>query len=44
MEANFKSLPQRVLPEFETLTEPNLNHNSSTNRLIRRYRELKETL
>jgi glucose-6-phosphate isomerase len=34
-----KVLAQRIVPELEIPTEPNLNHDSSTNRLIRRYRK-----
>jgi pentose-5-phosphate-3-epimerase len=30
MEANIKSLPQRILRQLESPTEPNLNHDSST--------------
>src|SRR5215510_3554122 len=36
-----KALPQRIIPELETPTEPKLNHDSSTNNLILRYRGLK---
>jgi glucose-6-phosphate isomerase len=39
-----KVLAQRIIPELESATEPGLGHDSSTNRLIRRYRKLKETL
>jgi glucose-6-phosphate isomerase len=38
-----KVLAQRIIPELEAPAEPQLNHDSSTNRLIRRYRKLKET-
>jgi glucose-6-phosphate isomerase len=38
-----KALAQRIIPELESKTEPELNHDSSTNTLIRRYRKLKET-
>jgi glucose-6-phosphate isomerase len=38
-----KVLAQRILPELESRTEPKLEHDSSTNALIRRYRRLKET-
>jgi glucose-6-phosphate isomerase len=34
-----KVLAQRIVPELESKTEPNLNHDSSTNNLIRRYRK-----
>ncbi|MFN0054573.1 MAG: glucose-6-phosphate isomerase [Planctomycetales bacterium] len=33
-----KVLAQRIIPELESVTEPPLNHDSSTNALIRRYR------
>jgi glucose-6-phosphate isomerase len=38
-----KVLAQRVIPELESQTKPQLKHDSSTNTLIRRYRKLKET-
>ena len=38
-----KALAQRIVPELESATEPNLNHDSSTNGLIRRYREIRRT-
>jgi glucose-6-phosphate isomerase len=38
-----KALAQRIIPELESKTEPQLNHDSSTNTLIRYYRKLKET-
>ena len=38
-----KVLAQRIIPELENAAEPPLNHDSSTNTLIRRYRHLKET-
>ena len=37
-----KVLAQRIIPELESKTEPALNHDSSTNNLIRRYRTSKE--
>jgi glucose-6-phosphate isomerase len=37
-----KALAQRIVPELENATEPALNHDSSTNHLIRRYRRHKE--
>jgi len=37
-----KVLAQRIVPEIEDKAEPVLNHDSSTNSLIRRYRKLKE--
>ena len=33
-----KVLAQRIIPELESQTEPTLDHDSSTNTLIRRYR------
>jgi glucose-6-phosphate isomerase len=39
-----KTLAQRIIPELENATEPKLNHDSSTNNLIQRYRKLKQTL
>jgi glucose-6-phosphate isomerase len=36
-----KALAQRIVPQLESATEPALEHDSSTNNLIRRYRELK---
>src|SRR5499427_4015365 len=37
-----KVLAQRIIPELENPAEPVLNHDSSTNTLIRRYRKNKE--
>jgi glucose-6-phosphate isomerase len=37
-----KVLAQRIVSELESKTEPSLEHDSSTNYLIRRYRKLKE--
>jgi glucose-6-phosphate isomerase len=37
-----KVLAQRIIPELESKTEPELRHDSSTNTLIRRYRKLKK--
>jgi glucose-6-phosphate isomerase len=37
-----KVLAQRIIPELESQTEPELGHDSSTNYLIRRYRNMKE--
>ena len=37
-----KVLAQRIIPELENISEPVLEHDSSTNSLIRRYRRLKE--
>jgi glucose-6-phosphate isomerase len=39
-----KVLAQRIIPELESETELDLRHDSSTNSLIRRYRNLKESL
>jgi glucose-6-phosphate isomerase len=36
-----KALAQRIIPELEGPTEPTLDHDSSTNTLIRRYRKFK---
>jgi glucose-6-phosphate isomerase len=36
-----KVLAQRIIPELENPEEPRLGHDSSTNALIRRYRQLK---
>ena len=36
-----KVLAQRIIPELESPAEPELDHDSSTNQLIRRYRKLK---
>jgi glucose-6-phosphate isomerase len=36
-----KALAQRIIPELESVREPELRHDSSTNALIRRYRKLK---
>jgi glucose-6-phosphate isomerase len=37
-----KVLAQRIIPELEKKADPTLNHDSSTNNLIRRYRRFKE--
>ncbi len=37
-----KVLAQRIISELESPAEPILNHDSSTNTLVRRYRKLKE--
>ncbi len=36
-----KVLAKRIIPELESVDEPELGHDSSTNALIRRYRELR---
>ena len=38
-----KVLAQRIIPELESAAEPPLGHDSSTNALIRRYRQRKGT-
>ena len=37
-----KVLAQRIIPELESESAPVLGHDSSTNNLIRRYRNLRE--
>jgi glucose-6-phosphate isomerase len=37
-----KALAQRIIPELESSAEPKLNHDSSTNQLIRRYRKMRK--
>src|ERR1700734_1676904 len=36
-----KALAQRIIPQLEDIAEPKLEHDSSTNNLIRRYRNAK---
>ena len=36
-----KALAQKIIPQLENSSEPKLEHDSSTNALIRRYRKLK---
>ncbi len=36
-----KKLAQRIIPELESAARPDLKHDSSTNTLIRRYRNLR---
>jgi glucose-6-phosphate isomerase len=36
-----KVLAQRIIPELESTSEPDLRHDESTNRLIQRYRQFK---
>jgi glucose-6-phosphate isomerase len=36
-----KALAQRIIPELESSSEPDLRHDSSTNALIRRYRTMR---
>ena len=38
-----KVLAQRIIPELESEAEPTLDHDSSTNNVIRRYRKLRDT-
>ncbi len=38
-----KVLAQRIIPELESEPEPKLGHDSSTNALIRRYRNLRQS-
>jgi glucose-6-phosphate isomerase len=38
-----KALAQRIIPQLEDIAEPKLEHDSSTNKLIRRYRNAKRT-
>jgi glucose-6-phosphate isomerase len=38
-----KVLANRIIPELESQAESKLDHDSSTNTLIRRYRKYKET-
>src|ERR1700677_2565755 len=38
-----KALAQRIIPQLESAEEPKLEHDSSTNKLIRRYRNAKRT-
>jgi glucose-6-phosphate isomerase len=37
-------LAQRIIPELESNTQPDLGHDSSTNNLIRYYRGMKEKI
>jgi glucose-6-phosphate isomerase len=39
-----KALAQRIVPQLESTAEPGLDHDSSTNTLIRRYRKLKRSV
>jgi glucose-6-phosphate isomerase len=36
-----KALAQQIIPQLESAIEPELQHDSSTNSLIRRYRKQK---
>jgi glucose-6-phosphate isomerase len=38
-----KALAKRIIPELESPEEPALNHDSSTNALIRRYRAMRQS-
>jgi glucose-6-phosphate isomerase len=37
-----KVLAQRIIPELENDAEPNLQHDSSTNALIKKYRSIRK--
>jgi glucose-6-phosphate isomerase len=37
-----KVLAQKIVPELESVTDPSLNHDSSTNNLIRKYRKIRQ--
>jgi glucose-6-phosphate isomerase len=37
-----KALAQRIIPELQSATDPDLRHDSSTNALIRRYRRMRD--
>jgi glucose-6-phosphate isomerase len=37
-----KALAQAIVPELESKDDPNLEHDSSTNALIRRYRAMRD--
>jgi len=39
-----KALAQRIIPELESAMEPKLDHDSSTNALIQRYRKLRRSM
>ena len=39
-----KVLAQRIIPELESKTDPKLDHDSSTDTLIRRYRKLRDAM
>jgi glucose-6-phosphate isomerase len=39
-----KVLAQRIIPELESVAEPKLTHDGSTNNLIRKYRKLRSTI
>jgi glucose-6-phosphate isomerase len=38
-----KVMAQQIIPELESAQEPELDHDSSTNTLIRKYRALKNS-
>ena len=38
-----KALAKRIIPELQSKSEPKLGHDTSTNALIRRYRELRQS-
>jgi len=37
-----KALAQRIIPELKSEPEPELEHDASTNALIRRYRTMRQ--
>ena len=39
-----KALAQRIIPELEAANAPRLEHDSSTNNLIRRYRRMRSRM
>ena len=39
-----KALAQRIIPELESVAEPKLTHDSSTNSLIRQYRKIRSAI
>ena len=39
-----KALAQKIIPELEDKDQPELDHDSSTNALINRYRQMKKTV
>ena len=39
-----KALAEKIIPELESTEEPRLEHDSSTNALIRRFRKFKQTV
>jgi glucose-6-phosphate isomerase len=37
-----KALAQKIIPELQSESDPDLEHDSSTNALIRRYRSMRD--